>query len=128
MSAYEQLERFYREHLRTTLARDVRRYAKCGYVFIGPDHVLIGRRHDNGWFIRAAIGVGLFRRFSQLMPYYLPWIGWARVARGRSGVVWHSTDKLLRIVNYEQFKQIQVMPPEGSEDREILSVPGSPGI
>ena len=94
--------------------RDVAAYA-ChgGYVYIAPDHILIGKpvRRDGGdpaaqWtgrgaaagFGKFAAGDGRVRKFIELMPFPLPWVGWARETKKRP-VNWFSLAAILRRIS-----------------------------
>ncbi len=93
---WDELVALYDKNPTHNLHEDISHYGEHGYVFFGPDHVLMGKRVGDGWFIHCAVGKGAMRKFWDLMPYYLPNIGWARLSRGRNEVVWHSTDEIAR--------------------------------
>ena len=97
-SPYELAEEICGDH-GVVLADDIIEYSRRGYVFIAPEYVLIGCRLGDGWFIRLAVGAGCLNKFLELMPYYLPYVGWARMVRGRHQVVWHDTEKVRRAIN-----------------------------
>jgi len=94
--------------------RDVAAYA-ChgGYVFLAPDHILLSKpvRRDGGdpsgqwnvegadaWFVKFAAGDGRVRKFIELMPFPLPWVGWARETKKRP-VNWFSLAAILRRIS-----------------------------
>lgn len=81
------------------LERDIIEYARDGYVFVAPTYLLIGRGVGDGWYIQAAIGVGAMQRFTELMPYYLPYIGWRREGKHSQECVWYRTEAVIRKVN-----------------------------
>lgn len=93
--AWREAEIFYAKNMPGTtvsgVIREVVNDCWQGHVFVGPEYVLIGYRHGNGWLIVMASGKKSLAHFARLMPYYLPWIGWSRVGRGRKEVRWHST-------------------------------------
>ena len=110
MKVLEQTARAY-EATGGSFDRDVAAYA-ChgGYVYIAPDHLIIGKpvRRDGGdpaaqwhveepdaWFVKFAAGDGRVRKFMELMPFPLPWVGWARETKKRS-VNWFSLAAILR--------------------------------
>lgn len=95
---YDQLLALYRQVPERSINEDLEFFLRHGYVFSSPDHLLIGCRIEDAWFIHAAIGRGALRKFFDLMPYYLPYVGWARPQRGRKTVVWHSTDRLKKLL------------------------------
>lgn len=80
-----------------SLTADLDECLRKGYVFVGPDYLLAGYRVGTGWFISIAVGHGCLKRFIDLMPYYLPWVGWAREPAGKKEVVWRQTEKVIRI-------------------------------
>lgn len=83
---------------------DLLEYGGCGHVHVTSEYVLLARRIGDGWFIRLAIGEGL-AKFWEFMPYELPYIGWAREAKGRPEVVWYRTSRL-RKLTYEKSKLV----------------------
>jgi hypothetical protein len=103
-SAYEEARALYEEHKIGSLDDDILNYSASregyeSYVFAAPDYLLIGCRVSDGWFIRLAVGRNCLQKFVELMPYYLPWIGWARLPIGRGEVRWYRTESVLRSVN-----------------------------
>jgi hypothetical protein len=103
MSPYEQFKRLC-VRIHRVPEYVIMEYVEQGYVFIGPEYLLLGRRVEHAWFIYAAIGKG-FSRFWDLMPYELPYVGWARQARGRSEVKWYPTERVKQLTNvYDKFQ------------------------
>jgi len=101
MTPYTELQKLYAKCPDRLLWNDVRYYVEHGYVFSSPTHILIGERIANGWFIHVAIGVGSIKKFCELMPYWLPYIGWAREHRkNRSTIRWHRTGAIFKKVGY----------------------------
>lgn len=84
-----------------TLQADIAHYMRVGYVVCTPETFLMGRRVACGWWIYVAIGTGTLKTFFDHMPYYLPWVGWARPLKGRPSVSWHHTNKVLRKLGYD---------------------------
>jgi len=99
MSTYEKIRELYETCPELSFSSDFEEYARTGHAHITPSYALLARHVGDGWFIRLAVGVG-FETFWSLMPYRLPYIGWARAARGRSAVVWHRTETVERITKY----------------------------
>lgn len=101
MNAYEELLKLYERCPQRSLNDDIRFHLEHGYVFAAPGYILIGRRVGHGWLIHVAVGTDCFKKFCELMPYWLPHIGWAREHRGnRSEVRWHRTETVFRKVGY----------------------------
>jgi len=98
---YDQIVGLYATTPTRTLQADVLYYLRAGYVFSTPRLFLMGEHVGDGWFIHVAVGVGALKDFCDLMPFYLPWIGWAREADGKHAVMWHKTDKLVRRLGYD---------------------------
>lgn len=94
---WEQARKLY-ERTPINLEDDVLEYARNGYVFIGPAYLLIGRRVGDGWYIQCAIGVGAMQKFIELMPYYLPHVGWRREGKYNQECVWYRTETIERKV------------------------------
>lgn len=97
MTAIDQAEEFYSD-LGVSLVGDIAHHMKHGYVHITPKYMLLGHavRRDGGlperqidvkkpdaWYVRFALGVNWLQHFLNLTPYPLPYIGWARVKKGR---------------------------------------------
>ena len=100
MTIYGELLKLYEQCPQRSLSDDLAHYMEHGYVHVGPDFALIGKREGDGWFVHCAIGAGALDKFWQLMPYHLPHIGWAREARGRQEIVWHRTETIKRLIDY----------------------------
>lgn len=82
--------------------RDLVECLSFGYVFAGPDYLLMGFDVDGfGWFVRYAGGVNALGKFLDLMPYYLPHVGWERALRGR-GIKWHKTEDIMRVIKRKE--------------------------
>lgn len=90
---YEKLLELYAKVPSRSLSADLEYFMRTGYVISSPDFVLIGRRIDDGWFVHAAVAKNL-GDLLRAMPYYLPYVGWAREARGRNNIRWHSIEQL----------------------------------
>ena len=86
-------------------------YLLHGYVFSTPDLFLMGRamprsadasdlwvsypvEECDAWFVWLGVGDAL--RLLELMPFPLPWIGWARQGRAWEDVHWLPTEILRR--------------------------------
>lgn len=83
--------------LDSDFATDLEVCKKKGYVFEGEDYFIMGWDERGRWFIQLA--VGNIDRLRECLPYWLPYIGWARSAKGRTKIVWHATEKVLRLIN-----------------------------
>lgn len=79
-------------------------YFAHGYVFKGPDYLLLGgpsTERPDAWFVFWAEcspprpGFAAMRQFVQLVPYRRPYVGWARFLKGRKTVKYYSTDRLM---------------------------------
>jgi hypothetical protein len=99
-----QLARLYHACPDQDMWRDMAMLYEHGHIFEG-EHFLVGgfhyanaRGHDDGWFVHVAIGRHSLQRFVRLMPYYLPYVGWKRMAKGRDQTHWYPTESLLRRV------------------------------
>ena len=96
-----QLQELYRLCPGRSWPNDLEHYLRHGYVFASPTHLLIGERIGDGWHIHVAIGTGCLKKFCELMPYWLPYVGWAREHRAkRSEIRWHRTETIFRKVGY----------------------------
>jgi hypothetical protein len=95
INTYEELKKLYLRTPERSLQNDLAYFIATGYVFSGPGYLLIGRRVYDGWFVHVAIGSGSLKKFLQCMPFYLPFIGWAREQRGRK-TKWHRTEVLAK--------------------------------
>jgi hypothetical protein len=98
---WDELQSLYRSCPERSLDADVAHFLQHGYVFSGPTYILMGSRIGTGWHIHCAIGKECLKKFGTLMPYYLPFIGWAREAKGRSEIIWHNTETIFRRLNMQ---------------------------
>lgn len=128
MSVYRDILEFYAACPALSLIKDLQFFMSHprGYVFSRPDLFMMGcsvggyEPQNSGWFIYLAVGKGKFREMVELMPYSLPWIGWAREARGRSAVAWHPTNRVLLLVatHNKKYENTIIMPTHCEQDRE----------
>ncbi len=119
-----QARRWYVANMDVTFWEDLENHvAEGGYAYVGPECVAIAARVGNGWFIRFAVGRGALTHLRRLMPYQLPFVGWARVSRGKPEVVWHDFSRLDRMLHYERFKNLAVLPIHGGPDRSEIPEP-----
>lgn len=83
---------------------DLSRFQELHYAFVTPQYVLLAAEVPSTtttvgcWHVEFAIGETCLRNFIRHMPYYLPYISWARPGRKRSEVKFYSTDKLIRLI------------------------------
>lgn len=113
MTAIEQAEDFYKR-MQVSMCNDIAYHLKHGYIFVGPDYAMWGHavRRDDGlpekqcgvtnpdaWYVRFAVGDGWLRRFFSMMPYPLPYVGWARWEHKRP-VKYFKLDNLQRRLSY----------------------------
>lgn len=96
---HDELKRLYSQCPERNLQEDLCHFLKCGYIFSGPTYLLMGERVGMGWFIHCAIGSNFLQKFAELMPYYLPFVGWAREQHGGKEVTWYKTENVLRRIN-----------------------------
>jgi hypothetical protein len=78
---------------------DLRHCLERGYIFSGPNYFIMGEKIELGWHVNLAVGEGAIRKFGELMPHYLPFIGWKRSSIGRSATIWHHTETVFRRLN-----------------------------
>ena len=140
MSVEAELHAFYERCPHLNLMADMRYFMHHpeGYIFARPDLFMMGCRigaevSQSGWFIYLAVGRGKFRWMVELMPYYLPYIGWARAARGHFDVEWHSMDRVIKLTtklesSTEIDKSYEKIPIYGEEDREGILRAAAQGI
>jgi hypothetical protein len=84
---------FYKKYLPdTTFDADLIHCMEVGYVICSPNYFLMGWPTERGWFVRMAVGDCGVATFLELMPYYLPYVGWARVAKNRDTINWYKTE------------------------------------
>lgn len=121
---YEDIEAFYKRCPHLSLRDDLERHVRHGYVFSSPRYLLLGRRVGHGWFIYLAAGRNCLREFLRLMPYYLPYIGWAREAKGREKVRWYQTDRVRRLI--ERYENIPGLFSSSAGDCFDIPEPSSP--
>ena len=90
---------------------DVAAYATHGgYLYVSPECVILGKpvRRDGGvpegqwnvanpdaWFVKYAGGRGHVSKFIDLIPFPLPWVGWARQTKGKA-VKWFNFNQIKR--------------------------------
>ena len=82
----------------TSLDQEIAEFAADGFVFIGPDYLLLGRQVKHAWMVHLAVGRGALKKFIELMPYYLPYIGWTRQLKGREDFQWFETERVIRAI------------------------------
>lgn len=107
MTAYEKAEKLYAANVELDFSRDLSYYSKNGYVLITPEYLILGERVDTAWLVQLAVGEGALLKFVEFMPYYLPWIGWARYAKGRRTVKYFSTDRVISLIKLHE-KRVRV--------------------
>ena len=95
INAYDSLLDLYSKHPQRSLSDDLAFYMREGYVFSAQSYILIGRRIGNGWFVHAAVGVGALEELIRLVPYRLPWIGWAR---DNGTIRWHRAEAVEKAI------------------------------
>jgi hypothetical protein len=100
MTPYERAKEFYHENPPLSWEGDLEEYMRNGHVHITPSLVLLGCRVDDGWFIRLAVGDGCLAKVVELMPFPLPYVGWARVAKGRPVTRWWPLSRVIELVQY----------------------------
>jgi hypothetical protein len=98
------------KRLGVDMYKDIAAYSiHGGYVFIAPEYLMwckpverdkpiSGQWHpDNpdAWYIRFACGLGSISRFIPMLPYHLPYTGWARALKGKP-LTYYKTDNLKR--------------------------------
>jgi hypothetical protein len=97
MTIYDEYAKLCAKTPGASIEKDFVEYVKMGaYIFQTPHYLLIGSRIGDAWFIHVAIGDIGIKRFINLMPYYLPIVGWCRYQRGRKDIVWIQTYKLFK--------------------------------
>lgn len=97
----ERIHELYAKTPQRSLWKDLVHHFMDGFVFSGEDYLLMGERINDGWFVHIAVGEGCLEKFISLMPYHLPWIGWAKEHRGGE-VRWYRTESVKRnIKRYE---------------------------
>lgn len=98
LTPYERAKNLYAEKMpNRSFEEDFEECANKGFVFVAPDYFLAGFRVGDGWFVRIAIGEGKIEKFLELMPYPLPYVGWAREPKGQDEVEWYLTEKVKEI-------------------------------
>ena len=95
--AWELTKEFYAKLPDRSLWADLELCAAEGGVVITSQYVIMGRRMGHGWLIHFALGRGSMSNFCRHMPYYLPFIGWAR--RGSETIRWYPTETVLKKVS-----------------------------
>ena len=90
--------------------KDLGNYLLDGYIHSTPTSLILGKpaRRDGGdpvdqwrvdepdaWFVQFAVGDGSISHFINLMPFQLPYVGWARELKKRP-VKWWATETILR--------------------------------
>lgn len=99
MTTLDKLKVLYESAPERCMYADLGYAINYGHVWSEPGRLLIAWRAEDAWYIHVAIGDNSFRWFCQQMPYYLPYIGWGRQAKGRKTVRWHMTEKIFRKFN-----------------------------
>lgn len=109
MTAIEQAEQFYAK-TGASFYNDIAHHMKHGYIHITPEYVLWGHavcreaglpekqqdvKDPDAWYIRFACGINWMHHFFRLIPYHLPYIGWARWEKKRP-VQYFETETLTR--------------------------------
>lgn len=82
-------------------------YSQYGYVYSEPGRICMFRpcKRENWqewvlggeadcWWVELAIGYKSLRRFWQVAPYHLPYVGWQRGLRGNDAPRFYSFDRL----------------------------------
>ena len=119
---WDTLNRLY-EKAGLNLISDIEYFDRDGYVFRGEDYFIMGIQVGEGWYVQAA--VGRIEKFLDLMPYYLPYIGWRREGKHNDECVWYRTDVILRKLNYARRNtsaaQAASSPNEGHGRTEFIN-------
>ena len=83
MSIWLQAYKLYEEH-GLDFKADYEYCQLYGYIFQGPDFLLMGHEVEDGWFVKLAIGKNCIPLFLRLMPFEKPYIHFCRVHLGRT--------------------------------------------
>lgn len=75
-------------------------FERGGYVYIGPDAVILARPEGNAWWVWLAIGRNALQRFFALAPFCLPNVAFAREAKGRSETRVYSYSRIQTLASY----------------------------
>lgn len=83
-------------------------FFRYGWVNKGPGHFLMGGhdpKRQDAWLVwwaelhpKREVRT-MMRVMMKCVPYYKPWIGWARPHKGRFDVKYYSTDRLYRFTH-----------------------------
>ncbi len=96
------------------MLNDIAYHLRYGYVHITPEYAIWGHpvvrdkgipelqkdmRDPDAWYVRFAIGKNWLQHFFSLMPYQLPYVGWARWEK-KMPVKYFKTENLKRKISY----------------------------
>lgn len=83
------------------LFTDIDEYVRFHYVYASPTTLVLAQTvgptqgaKPTAWFIYLAVGSRTLSQVFKLAPFELPWIGWARAAKGREVVRWWPWEKV----------------------------------
>lgn len=74
----------------------VREFAREGYAYLGQDCVILAQARVDTWWVWLAVGPGCLQRFCALAPYPLPYVAFAREAKGDDETRLIPFDRVLR--------------------------------
>lgn len=78
--------------------KDVHYYTEHGYAYFTQEYILFAERRGDAWHVQFALGDISPFTFVMLMPYYLPWITWARPMRGRPEIKHYATQRIIELL------------------------------
>ena len=90
-----ELERLYANKPAGQLERDIAEFDSSGYVVDCNGCFMLLRVVHRGWLVYCAVCSGGWKQAVEHMPFWLPFVGWAREAKGRTKVKWYLTDRVL---------------------------------
>ena len=92
-----EIDKLYAAHPERNWEEDYGIITKYGKFLHGPDYAIGFYRSEDAWFIHIAVGLNGVRLFPAFMPFYLPFIGWAR---DNGEVHWYPTEQVFRRLGY----------------------------
>jgi hypothetical protein len=97
----EEIADLYRKCPDMDFEADVWYYQRYGHIIWTDRLFALFEKRGMGWFLHCVVSLNGIKDLFQWMPYWLPFIGWARYSKGRKQIKWYDTCKIMRYYDKE---------------------------